>query len=199
MDLSVTSLEGSGVLARNLEVPSGDCVAVRGASGSGKTRLLRAIVDLDPNQGTVTCGGLDRSAMPASKWRRKVAYVPAESGWWDDIVGDHFPAGGTSQEEITALGLPIEALSWQVERLSTGERQRLALARALALKPDALLLDEPTSALDTEARAAVEARLQRFRAAGGCILLVTHDAGQARRLGARVLAVADGRLEHSAS
>ncbi|WP_248304456.1 ATP-binding cassette domain-containing protein [Breoghania sp. L-A4] len=181
-----------------LDVASGGCVVVRGASGSGKTRLLRAIADLDPNEGQVLCGGLDRRAMPASRWRRKVAFVPAESGWWDDIVRDHFPAAADPVAELEALGLPREALDWRVERLSTGERQRLALARALAGKPDVLLLDEPTSGLDAEARTAVESRLRRFRDGGGAIVLVTHDADQAQRLGASHLTVAGGRLEDAA-
>lgn len=193
MDLSVRNLEGAGVSAPSLDVPAGGCVAVRGASGSGKTRLLRAIADLDPNAGDVRCGGQERRAMPGPQWRRKVAFVPAESGWWDDTVRDHFPAG-SPERELAALGLPAEALDWRVERLSTGERQRLALARALAGGPDALLLDEPTSGLDPEARAAVEARLRRFRDAGGAILLVTHDAEQAQRLGETLLNVVDGRL-----
>ncbi len=198
MDLSVTDLEGLGVRAASLEVSAGDCVVVRGASGSGKSRLLRAIADLDPNEGLVLCGGQDRRAMPASRWRRKVAFVPAESGWWDDHVRDHFPAKADPAAELAALGLPPEALDWQVDRLSTGERQRLALVRALAGGPDVLLLDEPTSALDAEARVAVEARLQRFRDAGGAVLLVTHDADQAQRLATRHLMVADGRLEGAA-
>lgn len=194
MDLSVVSLTADGVNAARLDVPAGECVVLMGASGSGKTRLLRAIADLDPNMGTIRCGGADRRAMPAPSWRRRVAFVPAESGWWADVVGDHFEPGEESLAEITALHLPADALNWQVDHISSGERQRLALARALALAPDVLLLDEPTSALDGEARAVVEARLQRFCAGGGGILLVTHDGDQAKRLGARVFTLADGRL-----
>ncbi len=88
MDLSVDALTANGVDAKRLVVPAGSCVVLMGASGSGKTRLLRAIADLDPNTGTISCDGADRRAMPASDWRRKVSFVPAESGWWADIVGD---------------------------------------------------------------------------------------------------------------
>jgi ABC-type lipoprotein export system ATPase subunit len=81
-----------------------------------------------------------------------------------------------------------------VARLSTGERQRLAILRALARGPRALLLDEPTGALDSETRALVEAMLRRQLDAGTPILMVTHDRSQAERLAVRIVQVADGRL-----
>jgi ABC-type multidrug transport system ATPase subunit len=102
-----------------------------GPSGAGKSLLLRAIVDLDPNTGSVALGEQARAAMPANEWRKCVALVPADSGWWSDRVRDHFPAKLEAAELIEKLGLG-GALEWEVGRLSTGERQRLALARALA-------------------------------------------------------------------
>jgi ABC-type sulfate/molybdate transport systems ATPase subunit len=92
------------------------------------------------------------------------------------------------------MSLPADVLDWPVARLSTGERQRLALARALVRVPRALLLDEPTGALDEEARALVEAILRRQLEAGTPILMVTHDQSQAERLAARIVRVANGRL-----
>ena len=76
----------------DMSVAPGECVAVMGPSGAGKSIFLRAIADLDPSNGEVTLDGAARSAMAAPDWRRKVALVPAESGWWADIVGEHFIA-----------------------------------------------------------------------------------------------------------
>jgi ABC-type multidrug transport system ATPase subunit len=139
----------------SFDIAAGECVALMGASGAGKSLLLRAIVDLDPNTGNVRVGDRVRSDMPASEWRKLVALVPAESGWWADRVGDHFPSTSDSTASIEALGL-ADSLEWEVSRLSTGERQRLAIARALCRKPEVLLLDEPAASLDEEATRRVE-------------------------------------------
>lgn len=82
-----------------------------------------------------------------------------------------------------------------VQELSTGERQRAALARALAQAPRALLLDEPTAALDPEATARVEAELRRYLEGGAAILMVTHNPEQARRMGRRGWRMEQGKLE----
>ena len=175
----------------DLEVAGGEIVALRGPSGSGKSLLLRALADLDPAEGEVTLGGTAREAIPAPEWRRRVAFVPAESGWWADRVGAHFSDGA---ELVEALGLPREALDWEVGRLSTGERQRLAIARALAVEPEVWLLDEPTAALDAEAAGRVEMLIREGRDNGAAILIVTHDAEQARRLADRPHRIEAGRL-----
>jgi ABC-type iron transport system FetAB ATPase subunit len=138
--LSVRRLSAPGVVAAALDVADGECVAVMGASGAGKTRLLRAIADLDPSRGAVVAGGVDRARVSGPAWRRVVGYVPAESGWWADTVGAHFPDGGGCCALLAEMGLATDVLDWPVARLSTGERQRLALARALVRAPQALLL-----------------------------------------------------------
>jgi ABC-type multidrug transport system ATPase subunit len=172
---------------------SGEIVAVRGASGSGKSLMLRAIADLDPAEGEVMLDGTPRGRIAAPEWRRRVAFVPAESGWWDDRVEAHFPAGGGTAL-IEALGIAREALGWEVRRLSTGERHRLAIARALALNPKVWLLDEPTAALDAEAAGLVETVIAQGRDRGAAILMVTHDDAQAARLADRVLLMEGGCL-----
>jgi len=172
----------------------GEIVAVRGPSGSGKSLLLRAIADLDPAAGEVSLDGAPQAAIAAPEWRRRVAFVPAESGWWDDRVGAHFPDGGASHALIEALGLDPAALDWEVRRLSTGERHRLAIARALVREPEVWLFDEPTAALDAESAGLVEAVISRGRDRGAAILLVTHDDAQAARLADRTLTMAGGRL-----
>jgi ABC-type iron transport system FetAB ATPase subunit len=132
--------------------------------------------------------------MPAPQWRRLVTYVAAESGWWDDTVGRHFADPAGSRTRLAHVGLPDDALDWPVARLSTGERQRLALLRALAHEPRVLLLDEPTSALDPDATRAVEALLGATLARGVAIVLVSHDVAQVERLAHRRLRMAAGQL-----
>src|SRR6476620_10568977 len=155
----------SGLKRRHISVSfdlqDGECVALQGPSGVGKTLLLRAIADLDPNEGTVTLDGTLREAMPAPAWRKRVTYLAAEPGWWSDTVQDHFSRWDDALPLVTRLGLPCNCGPWPVQRLSTGERQRLGLVRALMLRSRVLLLDEPTSALDSASATAVESLRSR--------------------------------------
>ena len=192
--LAVERMSRPGLAPVDLQVPHGACVAVRGRSGAGKSLLLRAVADLDPNQGTVTLNGVSRDAMPAPEWRRRVTYVAAESGWWTDRVGDHFEAEDIAAGYLVRLGFHGDVMSWPVSRLSTGERQRLALLRAMVQGPDVMLLDEPTSALDPDATAKVESILHEKLEAGVSIVLVTHDRAQAKRMAERRYLIEEGRL-----
>ena len=179
--LSVRSIRAAAIQAGPLDVAAGECVVLTGPSGSGKSRLLRAIADLDPNDGEMSLDGTPREAIAAPDWRRRVALVPAESGWWEDRVAPHMPPGDPGPM-LDALGLPPEALEWEVARLSSGERHRLAIIRALLGHPQILMLDEPSAALDPDATTRLESLLQARRAEGLGLLLVTHDADQANRL-----------------
>jgi ABC-type iron transport system FetAB ATPase subunit len=178
----------------DLSVTGGACLGVTGASGAGKSILLRGIVDLDPNSGAVSWNGQSREAMPAPAWRRMVGYVPAETAWWADDVARHFDDLSVVGQLIEAVGLPAAALGWEVARLSSGERQRLGLVRALALDPQVLLLDEPTAPLDAEATSKVEALLKRELAAGKAMILVSHDPEQIARMAQMTVRIAAGRL-----
>jgi ABC-type iron transport system FetAB ATPase subunit len=192
--LLIEGLRRPGFGPYDLRLEGGECCVVSGPSGAGKSVLLRMIADLDPNEGSVALDGNGREAMPAPAWRRLVAYVPAESGWWGETVGEHFPPGADLAAGIAALRLPPDALAWPVNRLSTGERQRLALLRALAQAPRVLLLDEPTASLDEEATARVEAVLRQWLARErGMLLLVSHSPEQRARMGTRRLRLAEGR------
>jgi phosphate-transporting ATPase len=192
--LAVENLRRLGVTA-SFTLRDGECMAVRGPSGSGKTLLLRAIADLDPNDGTVRLDGILRESVPAPLWRRWITYVAAEPGWWADRVAEHFADWPETAPLVAELGLPAGVADWSVQRLSTGERQRLGLARALALNSRVLLLDEPTSGLDPDSVRAVEAVIAARRAAGTSLLWATHDASQARRVASRLLVICDGHAE----
>ena len=172
----------------------GECVTVSGPSGVGKTLLLRALADLDPHPGRVALDGVDANAMPPAQWRRRVGLLLAESPWWHERVGEHFPAAEGADLQLQALGFGPEVLDWNITRLSSGERQRLALLRLLALRPRALMLDEPTANLDPENTARVEQLVQDYRVAGQVpVLWVSHDAAQRERVADRQLLLeADG-------
>ena len=182
----------------SFEVDDGACLAVSGPSGAGKTLLLRAIADLDPAEGAVELDGTGRGEMPATWWRRMVGYVATDTGWWDETVAAHFADWEQAAELAAPLGLAPECGAWPVARLSTGERQRLGLVRALVLAPRALLLDEPTSGLDPDGEAAAEALVAAFRAGGGAVVWVTHDAAQAARVAGARARMEGGRMAAAA-
>jgi ABC-type polar amino acid transport system ATPase subunit len=123
-----------------------------------------------------------------------VGYLPAEAGWWADRVGEHLADRSAALPLLQELGLPADVASWPVSRLSTGERARVALVRALGVFPKVLLLDEPTSALDPDAIARVESLVRRRVEAGLTVLWVTHDIAQAARVSDRLLIVESGHV-----
>ncbi len=214
----------------SFSVERGECVVLSGPSGCGKTLLLRALADLDPAEGTIQLDGTERNTMPAPQWRKQVGWLPAESAWWADVVGDHFrdqkseardqkvPISGNvdatsssrflnvgkkpdqkkrDAQAITPakvastlgkLGFGEDVLEWRVERLSTGEKQRLALFRLLLNEPKVLLLDEPTAALDVSNVWKVEEVIAEYRnATGAAVVWVSHNPEQIARVADRHL------------
>ena len=186
----------------DLTLAAGERVFLSGASGSGKSLLLRAVADLDPHRGEVWLDELPRSCLTPPEWRRRVGLLPAESHWWAETVGEHWraPAADSPIEPLlVALGFDVDVSGWAITRLSTGERQRLALARLLLNQPQALLLDEATANLDSVNRERVETVLEDYRAAHATAMLwVSHDPEQRVRLGGRRLVIRENRLEPEA-
>jgi putative ABC transport system ATP-binding protein len=180
----------------DLRVDAGRCAVISGSSGAGKTLLLRSLVDLDPCLGQVILNSDLRETIPAPVWRQRLCYVPAEPAWWSETTRDHFPDLDKAHDLAAVLDLDAALFGQPVSRLSTGERQRLALVRALSLSPEVLLLDEPTSALGSRSTERVEDALRRFMQAGKSIVLVTHDAAQGKRMGNDFYVMAEGHLRH---
>ncbi len=179
--------------AVDLDVAGGEIVCLSGPSGSGKSRLLRAIADLEPHSGRLRLGETQRESVPAHEWRRQVMLVPAESQWWADTVGEHFCR--PMPEALVELDLPAEAREWTVARLSSGEKQRLALIRAASSGPAALLLDEPTANLDGASTTRVERWLtDLIRNQRLPVIWVAHDPGQISRVADRHLVIRDSDL-----
>ena len=190
--LRIDNLQVHGLAPVSFTLPAGECVALMGASGSGKTLLLRAIADLDPAEGQMFLEGADRTEMSGPDWRRAVRYVAAEPGWWATSVGQHFSPSPRLARLLDSLGLDAQILAAPVARTSTGERQRLGLARALIDEPKVLLLDEPTSALDGMAAALVEEVVRFQLLQSRAVLVVTHDLAQAQRLARKVIRLEGG-------
>ncbi|WP_108445323.1 ABC transporter ATP-binding protein [Halomonas denitrificans] len=180
----------------SLTLAPGEILCLSGTSGSGKSRLLRAVADLEPHGGEAWLGETAQSSLAGHAWRARVMLVPAESQWWADTVGEHLPEA--RRDDLEALGFSPEVCDWQVARLSSGEKQRLALLRALSREPAALLLDEPTANLDDATARRVEAWLcARIRARGWPVIWVAHDPAQIARVADRHRRIVEGRLEEA--
>lgn len=193
--LQLAGLSLPGQAAVDLCLAAAQCLALTGPSGSGKTRLLRAIADLDPAAGGLWLDGVPREVITPCAWRRQVAFLPAANAWWAPTVAGHFP-GDWSAATLTDLGLDPALAERDPVSLSSGERQRLALARLLANRPRVLLLDEPTANLDPDNAARVEALIAGLRHRDGvAVLWVSHDAAQLARVAdAGVELAAGGRV-----
>jgi ABC-type multidrug transport system ATPase subunit len=164
----------------NLHVPPGHCLGLMGPSGSGKTLFLRAIADLDSHQGQALLDGVASTQMPGYQWRRRVGLLPAEAAWWYDRVGEHF--NGQPFNRLEQLGFEPDVLAWQVSRLSSGERQRLALLRMLLNEPQVLLLDEPTANLDQHNTQRAESLIEDYRKSNQPVMIwISHAADQLQR------------------
>lgn len=177
----------------SLNVAPGQCVALSGASGSGKTLLLRSISDLEPHTGDIWCDDAQCAQTHPAQWRRRVGMLASESHWWYDDVGAHFH--NSENPWFEQLGFDPQVRSWQISRLSSGERQRLALARLLQNQPEVLLLDEPTANLDEKNILRVEEILLKYQKNSQAALVwVSHDALQIRRVAAEHYRFEEGRL-----
>ena len=193
--LTVEGLESAPITAASFEIAAGECLCISGRSGSGKSRLLRALADLDPHAGEIRLNGRSQREIAPHEWRRRVALLPAEAAWWAATVGEHNPA--IEARALTCLGLPLDAVSWPVERLSAGEKQRLALLRlTVGREADVLLLDEPTANLDSDSADRAERYLLELAHARRVAMVwVSHDAAQIGRVGTRSMRIESGRLE----
>src|SRR5680860_1168169 len=103
--LRVENLQVYGLEPVSFSIARGECVAIGGVSGSGKTVLLRAIADLDMAEGHVFLRDQERTSMTGPQWRRHVRYSAAEPGWWAETPREHFPTGFQPDKTVEGLGL----------------------------------------------------------------------------------------------
>lgn len=177
----------------------GETVGLSGPSGIGKTQLFRALTDLISSSGSVKLQEFEKKTIDAPSWRAKVMMVPCDSVWWYESVEEHFhntPDSKETLKQLQSLGLPPAIMTWSPSRLSTGEKQRLALLRAIQHRPKLLLLDEPTSGLDRHHTTLVETFLnQQQELYGFSIMWVSHDPEQLTRVCDRILEMEKNGLQ----
>ena len=183
-------------------VPDGEITAVVGPSGAGKSTLLRAINRLvEPSSGEVYLDGEATGSLDPLKLRRRVGMVfqiPALFGASVEealLYGARLAGRSAHTGRLLELvGLDPSMSERTPETLSVGQQQRVSVARALALEPEALLLDEPTSALDEAARRKIEDLVRDLNAHLGLTrVFVSHDLSQVERVADRVVLLAEGK------
>jgi putative ABC transport system ATP-binding protein len=169
----------------DLTIAGDGVTVVRGPSGSGKSTLLRLCNRLvAPDEGVVRYRGRDLAEVDVLAHRREVGMVFQAPVLFPGTVADNVRVANPEVDVAHVLEHahlePADFADREASTLSGGEAQRACLARALATKPQVLLMDEPTSALDAEATAVIE---DLVRALAIPIVFVTHDAAQAQRVG----------------
>ena len=188
--------------AVDLDLREGARTVLLGPNGAGKSLVLRVLHGLvPPSEGRVTWRGVGFDAR--ARWAQAMVFqrpvllrrsVAANLAFALKVRG----IVGAERRRRIAEGLERAGLAALADRparvLSGGEQQRLALARALACDPEMLLLDEPTASLDPAATHAVEAIVNDAHARGVTVVMVTHDAGQARRMGDDAVFLDQGRV-----
>ena len=200
------SLDGKQVLRGvNLDVNKGEIMAVVGPSGSGKSTLLRCLNRLiEMEGGDVFFEGKDIRSLPPVNLRRNIVLVHQESAMLQGTVFDNVAFGPKLLGEVdpahihkclAEAGLPAEFAQKDASKLSGGEKKRVALARALALRPKVLLLDEPTAGVDPKKIEQVEKTIVEFSKNHGLtVLWVTHHMEQAKRVSSRIANLKGGTV-----
>src|ERR1700728_2407034 len=202
---TVTALAGV-----NLAVRAGEVVALAGENGAGKTTLIRSVAgDLAPVSGVIRVGGRPVAPVPAAAAKLGVRIV------WQDLalienldVASNVMLGNERRRHMFSdvalheeagrlfakLGIPVRDTTLPIRALSGGQRQMVAVARAMAHNPRLLLLDEPTASLGMQEAALVERLITRLREQGTTILLSCHDTGLMFRLSDRIVVLRHGRV-----
>ena len=185
----------------DLDVHAGECFGLLGPNGAGKTTTIEICEGLNtPDSGEVEVLGRRWGAGDDHALRERLGVQLQETQLADKLtVGEtvrlfrSFYRNGRTVEEVIGLVGLEEKRRARVGKVSGGQRQRLALACALVSDPELLFLDEPTTGLDPQARLKVWEVVERFKAAGGTVLLTTHYMEEAARLADRVAIMDRGR------
>jgi len=191
----------------SLDIADGEFVVVAGPNGSGKSTLVRHFNGLlEPDSGSVTVNGTSvqddllaarttvamvfqhpRDQFVAATVGEDVAFGPRNLGLSNDAIDERV------SDALDAVGLDGRHDD-RIDSLSGGEQERLAIAGALAMHPDHLVLDEPFTGLDDPARTGVRDRLAQLKADGTSVIVVTHDLSDVAELADRVVVLDNGRI-----
>lgn len=193
-----------------MEVHPGEFVLVTGGTGAGKTTLLRLIyLDLKPDSGEIVLDDLAHHQARGKRlalWRRKLGLVSAEHPILPDrtvldnlrIAAECCPKGSLSARARALRALALVGMAHKLhsmpEWLSSGERQRVMLARALVNEPEVVLADEPITSLDGPQAAEIVELLARLNLAGTAVLLATHQPERFRACRPREIRLSEGRV-----
>jgi len=194
----------------DLEIGRGETVALAGENGAGKSTLVRCIGgDVAPSSGSVYIDGERVGSTPASAARRGITVV-----WQNLVLCDNLDVATNlllgsevspllrstprfheeARQLLAELGIALTDTTRRVGTLSGGERQLVAVARAMANKPKLLVLDEPTTALGVNESAQIDKLMATVRDRGTTVLLVSHDIDQIFRLADRIVVFRRGRI-----
>ena len=198
---SFTALDGC-----SLSVPEGAIFGLLGPNGAGKTTLLRLLMGyITPTSGTATVAGFD-CVRESLEVRARTAYLPGEARLFRRMDGhrvlDFFASlrPGCRRDVATGVARRLDLdCSRQVARMSTGMRQKLALAVVLAMETPLVILDEPTANLDPTARAEVLELVLEARAAGRTVIFSSHVLSEVEDTCDNVAIVRAGRVVHEQS
>jgi putative ABC transport system ATP-binding protein len=178
-DVRVDGDDGPIICGFSAAIPSRGLTVIVGRSGVGKTTLLRLLNRLDdPDDGSVLYDGQDVRNYDVLDLRRRVQLVSQVPVTFPGTVAENLAVADAAAEVdglLERVDLPRSLASRQADRLSVGEAQRMSLGRALACRPDALLLDEPTSALDMASKGAIERLVRGLADDGLTVVMISHD------------------------
>ncbi len=210
--LSIQSLrvgyDGADILHNiSLHVPQNQTLALMGPSGCGKTTLLLSILGIvSPREGRIQLDGRDLLSLPIEQ--RKIGYLPQDFGLFPHLsviqnVSYGLMVRGAEKEEQDRIAREMLSLldlkgfeNRKPGQLSGGQKQRVALGRALAIRPDLLLLDEPLANIDQLTRFEVAGQLKAlFKKLGMPIILVTHNREDAIFFGEHIAVMVGGKME----
>lgn len=193
----------------NLHIRKNDFILLKGPSGAGKSSFLRLLNNLEvPLKGEILFNGKPLTSYESTALRRRVVYLQQIPIMLDTTVRENLllpfrfasarglvgPPDKVMEDQLRAFLLDGVSLNKNAAELSVGQKQRLALIRAVLLKPEALLLDEPTASLDHESRAVVEQHVERLNQAGITVIMVNHTDYIPQRVEPRVLVLQNGAM-----
>lgn len=194
----------------NLAIEHGEFVTIIGSSGCGKTTALKLMNGLlKPESGRVLVNGTDIAAANRIRLRRSIGYVIQEIGLFPHMTVEKNISYVLNLEKkkdkkeihekviqmMEIVGLDREFLGRYPDELSGGQRQRVGIARAFIAAPDILLMDEPFGAVDEITRRKLQEEMKELhRKMGSTVVFITHDIGEALKLGTRVIVMDQGKI-----
>jgi len=185
----------------SLALKAGELTLLVGPNGAGKTSLLHGLAGIGDIAGDVRIGGVALASLPPAERVHRIALLPASRDLrWPLKARDLVALGLGSVRDDAAVTSALASLDAEgladrrVDRLSTGERARILLARALVARPDVLLLDEPAANLDPRWQLRVVERMRAEAARGAAVLASLHDLALARAHADRAIVMDGGRI-----